>query len=703
MRRVGDQVDQLAGAAVGAVQLGRGPALGGGERRRQRGLQLQLGGQALGLGQAVDQLKGPLQMGDGLVVGGAAQRQRAGQLPVLQGLGAQPGLAEVLGHQVGPRRRGFREQRNQGLGDLAVDLLPGGAQQRLVGRVLDQRVLEGIGRRRRGIGGIDQIELQQPAQHQLERGAAAARDLLQQLKAKLATNHRGQLGHRLVGAQPVDAGHQRVVHGVGDQPGRQRAVQLVAVVQLAQHAGLEDGARDRLDKQRHPTGALDQLAQHALGQRLGADHTFDQRPRIAHRQRWQIQLDQVGRRGPADGRLGPGGADDAQRRADLPRHQCGHQFQRRRVGPVQVFDQHQHRRAFGCVPQQLAQDLQRALAAARRRHVQRRVTLAGGDAEQLGQQRQGFVQQHAAAGGKALQGLQHFLGRARDLQPQPAAQHVGDGKQRAVHVVRRALQLEQLVQLAAGDLTRHAQQTRLADAGFTPHQQRAAGAGRHLGPGAGNQCHFVAPADEGHQARRGLGIEAADRIAAAQHTEDLQRPRDPLEGARSQFFQQEAARHQAPGGLADQQGVGRGLGLQTGGDIGRLAKCQLLAPLTAAHATDHHQAGVDADADLRALAQPRQAVLALQQLDAGLHGPHRVVLMRGGIAEIGQDAVAQVLGDVAVVAAHDVGAVLLVFGVELVQILRVHALGQAARPDQVTEEQGQLAALAIGQRVDATQ
>ena len=67
-------------------------------------------------------------------------------------------------------------------------------------------------------------------------------------------------------------------------------------------------------------------------------------------------------------------------------------------------------------------------------------------------------------------------------------------------------------------------------------------------------------------------------------------------------------------------------------------------------------------------------------------------------AEVDENAVADVVADMAVEAPDDLGAGLLVAADHLVQIFRVHARGQRGGADHVAEHHGQLATLGFAAR-----
>src|SRR6266566_5085101 len=71
-----------------------------------------------------------------------------GPLPIEQSLRMQAGCCVMLRQQFWLRLGGLGEALGQHLSNALVVLLPGALEQRLVGRILDERVLERVGRLR---------------------------------------------------------------------------------------------------------------------------------------------------------------------------------------------------------------------------------------------------------------------------------------------------------------------------------------------------------------------------------------------------------------------------------------------------------------------------------------------------------------------------------------------------------------------------
>ena len=85
-------------------------------------------------------------MADGFEIGRALDRPLARPLPVGKGLSPKSRLGIVMGQQFGLCLGRLRKLGLQDLRNVLVVLLPCTLQQRLVGRVLDQGMLEDVHR-----------------------------------------------------------------------------------------------------------------------------------------------------------------------------------------------------------------------------------------------------------------------------------------------------------------------------------------------------------------------------------------------------------------------------------------------------------------------------------------------------------------------------------------------------------------------------
>ena len=83
---------------------------------------------------------------------------------------------------------------------------------------------------------------------------------------------------------------------------------------------------------------------------------------------------------------------------------------------------------------------------------------------------------------------------------------------------------------------------------------------------------------------------------------------------------------------------------------------------------------MNADANLRRLAAQRHGGQRLQRVEPSLDGTNSVVLVCLGVAEVGEDSVAKILSDVALVPLDGRGADALVLGVDVPKLLGVERL-----------------------------
>ena len=149
----------------------------------------------------------------------------------------------------------------------------------------------------------------------------------------------------------------------------------------------------------------------------------------------------------------------------------------------------------------------------------------------------------------------------------------------------------------------------------------------------------------------------------------------------------------SPGAVGNDQGARPGQRLQTGGEVWRLADdAPLLRSTRADQIANDDEASGDADPHVQRLlcGEPADRV---DDREPGASRALGVVLMRLGIAEIDQHAVAHILGDKTAKAADGVGDAAMVGADDLAQILGIEARRQRRRTDQIAEHHRQLAPL----------
>src|SRR5262245_38269007 len=92
-----------------------------------------------------------------------------------------------------------------------------------------------------------------------------------------------------------------------------------------------------------------------------------------------------------------------------------------------------------------------------------------------------------------------------------------------------------------------------------------------------------------------------------------------------------------------------------------------------------------------------QASIELSQgLDDTQPSPHRslrVIFVRQRVAEVDEQAVAEVLGNIPLIAGDHLGTGLLIGAYHLAQVFGIELTGEAGRVDQVSEEHRELAPL----------
>ena len=126
------------------------------------------------------------------------------------------------------------------------------------------------------LGGVprakQQLGLDQPGERVLQHLIGQPGDRRQQFVGKLAADRGADLQHLARRAEPVDARHQR---------GLQRGRNGELLHRLVELFALEHRLGQFLDEQRHAVGALDDLLEQRLRQRLAAGDVLDHRHALA--------------------------------------------------------------------------------------------------------------------------------------------------------------------------------------------------------------------------------------------------------------------------------------------------------------------------------------------------------------------------------------------------------------------------------------
>ena len=157
--------------------------------------------------------------------------------------------------ELGAGLRLVRKLRLERLTDPLVVLPPRGPEERLVGLVADQRVLEPVP----GVRGLadlkDELALDQLGEPGAQPGLLIRRRRGDQRVRELAPDHGGEQRELLGGTEPVEAGHERVAQRCGGREGSR--------------GGFQDRLGELLQVERHAFRPGDDL-QHPLGRQAGS-------------------------------------------------------------------------------------------------------------------------------------------------------------------------------------------------------------------------------------------------------------------------------------------------------------------------------------------------------------------------------------------------------------------------------------------------
>jgi hypothetical protein len=240
-------------------------------------------------------------MCDRLLEGGAAQSLVARLAPPLDREVVESCLGEMMGDDfrlgcgaLGVIAQDFRRTAVQG---LAAAL-----EQAVVGRVLDQRVLEVIARSRAGAICDEQVRAGEPVERGLEGGIVDSANSPQQRVGEISPQHGADLRDLARFAKPVEPRGERLLQGRRDR------------ARTAFFAALEQKANDLLHEQRHTAGAFAHPIDHLFAQRMASGELANHLRNVGAIEGAERDDAVVGAQAPWRSELGPGGRDDEERR-----------------------------------------------------------------------------------------------------------------------------------------------------------------------------------------------------------------------------------------------------------------------------------------------------------------------------------------------------------------------------------------------------
>ena len=230
----------------------------------------------------------------------------------------------------------------KGFGDPSVKRAPRLPQQRAIGGVLHQGMLEQIARLRRHALSEQQTGLNETVERRRQLRLGLERHRSQQSMREFTADRRSDLRDFLGRAEPVEPRHQRGVQARGDRQRRGRnrrnRVPCRALALRLQHR-----LRHFLHEQRNAVGALDDLRHHIRGQLLVPNQPPDNcggfpLPKPVQRQARHMRLPQ-----PRRVELGAERHDKQNRKGSDPVHRPTEHFQASRIDPMRVLQDHQNR------------------------------------------------------------------------------------------------------------------------------------------------------------------------------------------------------------------------------------------------------------------------------------------------------------------------------------------------------------------------
>ena len=357
---------------------------------------------------------------------------------------------------------------------------------------------------------------------------------------------------------------------------------------------------------------------------------------------------------------------------------------------MQVFVEHHARRLARRRFGDLDEHAQRFALVLLRRHRQLAVARVARDRQDRRDETHIGERAAVVADDQRLELVERRIGglAARELE---RALEVVDGRpERAVHVVRRALQAQRARALAFEALAQRAERAALADAGLAREQHHLALAVLRERPALEQQADLLLAADERGQALLRGRLEPARGLADTDDAVRTRRLRDALELRLAEVNVVEAAAREAPHALAHDDVVGRRDALQPRREVHRLAERTFLGR------RHDDQAGRDADAHLqRAGFGQVEPADRLDDLEPGANRAFGLALVRERVAEERDHAVAEALEKVALVAGDAHRAGVFVAADHALQHLGVDAAGELGEADHVAKEHRELATFAL--------
>ena len=336
-------------------------------------------------------------------------------------------------------------------------------------------------------------------------------------------------------------------------------------------ARIDRAAGQLLEEEGDPAASLDDQATLGGVLELPVGQCGDQPGRLGLVKGFQLNVED--RRRPRRTERLPAG-DEGHGAGDAPRGQEPQEVDGRRVGPVQVFDQHEARRRRSGVGEPGDQRPERLLTQGESVHLRSRPRSVAVQPEQRCQQGQGLPLDPGIVQ-PGLDLRQPRLGGLARVEAEQLFEHAADGPQGDIAVIGRTGRLEHGTALDVHVRRELRGQRRLPDAGDAVHDRhRCVGLRPSLripvseaAPGGAQETALIRTTDQGD----GFG----EPVTGVGHGEvrsndlvELHRAGDAPERARAHRLQLEVRLDELPGGVADDHRPGLGLSLQPRRHVG---------------------------------------------------------------------------------------------------------------------------------------
>src|SRR5882724_9006063 len=257
----------------------------------------------------------------------------------------QAGIDEMMRDDFGLCHRDLWPQALDRLRDARMQLLTGRFEQGGVGRVADERVLEAVRMMRRRPTSLDESRQAQLAERrgQLRLGASGYRpdDVL----IELPTDAGGDLRYLACRSQTVETRHERILKCRRNSQRRKWAskLEIAMASRCLPDRRFEDRFRQFLDEQRYALRAAENGFDDDWRQRPFTCRHLDELPGCWPPEAIEAKQRDVREIRPRRLLVRPQGDDEKDRQNPDPVHHSFEQLRRRRIEPMRVLQDHEHR------------------------------------------------------------------------------------------------------------------------------------------------------------------------------------------------------------------------------------------------------------------------------------------------------------------------------------------------------------------------